>query len=139
MSPRYWRVSLALSLAAALVMIATAQASSQGGRLTGSWTGSIERIVGGTGQRRHLMIVVDASERGGSWRVDATCRGQLRLKNISNGYHHYIEVRSRGATCRGGGIDCLKRVGAGVYDEFQPQPATSGYFSSATLHRVARS
>lgn len=133
-----WKALLALSVSVMLVYFAAAaQASSSAGPLTGSWSGSIKRGPYGRGHPQHLLIAVDASERGGSWEVSATCRGSLRLKDVSNGYHHYIEELSRGATCLGGGIDCLRRVGAHVEDLFQPEPATSGYYASASLRRLA--
>jgi hypothetical protein len=135
MAARYWVALLVISLAVALAATA-AIASSSRDTLTGTWSGSIERGPGGSAHRQHVLIVVDRSERGGSWKVNRSCGGRLRLKDISNGYHHYIEELSAGATCLGGGIDCLKRIGAGLYDEFQPQPATHAYYNSATFHRV---
>jgi hypothetical protein len=133
-----WKALLALSVSVMLVFfVAAAQASSGAGPLTGRWSGSIKRGPYGTGHQQHLLIVVDASERGGSWEVGATCRGRLRLKDVSNGYHHYIEELSLGATCLGGGIDCLRLVGTHVEDLFQPEPATSGYYASASFHRLA--
>ena len=62
------------------------------------------------------MIVVNARETGGSWRLGATCHGPLTLNSISNGYHHYLRKLAPGAACAGGDVDCLKRVGANLYD-----------------------
>jgi len=116
--------------------IAAPSAFSSGGALTGTWSGSISRSLSGTGQRRHLEVVINANERGGSWKVSASCRGPLKLQSISDGFHHYLEKLARGSTCLGGGVDCLERAGAELYDEFQPAPTTSGYTSEAILRRV---
>ncbi len=119
-----------------VLAVASSNAFSSSPRLTGSWSGSMTPGSGSTAQRHRLRIVVNASERGGSWRISARCQGPLRLKNISNGYHHYVEEVAPGATCLGGGIDCLKRVGGGLYDTFSSRPGTDAD-SDGTLHRSA--
>jgi hypothetical protein len=119
-----------------LLTIVATSASSSRARLTGSWSGYMNRTAGSEVKRHRLWLVVNASERGGSWKISARCHGPLKLKDISNGYHHYVEKLAPGANCLGGGIDCLKRVGAGLYDTFQSHPGTS-YNSDGTLHRVA--
>ena len=132
---RFPKVLVAILASLVLVAIMATGASSHSGPLTGTWSGFMRQGSGSTAPRHHLRLVVNASERGGSWRISARCLGSLRLKNISNGYHHYIEVLAPGATCRGGGIDCLKRVGAGLYDTFQSPPGTK-YDNDGTLRRV---
>jgi hypothetical protein len=107
------------------------------GPLTGTWIGNINPGPGSTVRRHGLRIVVDAGERGGSWRINARCGGPLRLQSISGGFHHYREELARGSTCRGGGIDCLKRAGAGLYDLFQAHFTNYNYYSDGTLNRVA--
>ncbi len=136
MSVRSWKALLALLGVMVVVPIVAASASSSSASLRGSWSGSIVRAPGGKGSPKRLRLVIKASQRGGSWSVSARCRGSLKLKDISNGYHHYIEQLAPRATCLGGGIDCLKRVGADVYDEFQPQPRVT-YFKAGTFKRVA--
>ncbi len=127
---------MAILATVVLFAIVATGASSSGTRLTGSWSGYMHRVPGSKAPRHRLRLVVDASERGGSWRISARCRGPLRLKNISNGYHHYVEELAPDATCQGGGIDCLKRAGARLYDTFQSPPGTH-YDSDGTLRRVA--
>lgn len=107
----------------------TALTGNQGGPLTGTWVGELTGQVG-TGVR--IVIVVDASERGGSWKLSQTCHGPLTVDSISGGYHHYRRIVSRGTTCAGGDVDCLKRVGANLYDTVSSH---SGGFSG-TLRRL---
>jgi len=116
-----------------LLAILAPDAFSQGGPLTGNWTGS----VSGSGVNRPVLrIVITDSETGGSWAVSTSCHGALKLKDISNGYHHYTELLASGVTCQGGGVDCLKLEGSGLYDLFQPVPS-EGYLADGTLHRIA--
>jgi hypothetical protein len=86
---------------------------------------------------QHIVIVVNAKESGGSWKIGANCYGPLMLDSISGGYHHYLRKRERGATCAGGDIDCLKRVGANVYDAVTSRRG-GAYDSGGTLRRVRR-
>ena len=60
-------------------------------------------------------------------------RWTLRLKDISSGYHHYYRVAGANAGCAALGVDCLKRVGAQMVDEFVPD---LGPEDSVNLHRV---
>jgi hypothetical protein len=106
--------------------------TTHGGRLTGTWSGY---ITAGP-KRQHMVIVVNATETGGSWRLGPRCYGPLKLQDISSGYHHYLRERGRGSTCSGGDVDCLKPVGANVYDAVTSVGA--GYFQSGTLQRVRR-
>lgn len=115
-------------------MVAVAKPSDNG-RLTGTWSGYIGGQPGSGVNRHHMRIVVDARETGGSWRISATCHGPLTLESISNGYHHYLRKLARGATCAGGDVDCLKRVGADVYDAVTSHMGGE-YDSSGTLRRV---
>jgi hypothetical protein len=101
--------------------------------LTGTWSGYLT----GGGSRQRIVIVVNARETGGSWKLSASCYGPLKLDSISNGYHHYLRKRGRGATCAGGDIDCLRRVGANVYDAVTPRSGVA-WGSSGTLRRVRR-
>lgn len=103
--------------------------------LTGTWSGYIVGSPGSGVKRRHIRIVINAKQTGGSWRISSTCRGALTLDSISNGYHHYLRKLTRGATCAGGDIDCLKRAGADVYDAVTSHLGGE-YDSSGTLRRV---
>jgi hypothetical protein len=110
---------------------APAVTTTHGGPLTGTWSG----YISGGGQRQHIVIVVNAKETSGSWKLGATCYGPLTLDSISNGYHHFLRKRSRNATCAGGDVDCLKRVGANVYDAVTSHLG-GAYDSGGTLRRV---
>lgn len=125
-----------LLVIAMLVAIVAASASSSSPRLTGTWSGYMNPVAKSEAQRHRLRLVVNASETGGSWRVSAHCRGPLKLQSISGGFHHYVEKLAPGARCLGGGVDCLKRAGAGLYDTFTSHPGTP-YASDGTLRRVA--
>jgi hypothetical protein len=118
-------VSCAIATAAALAR------PTHGGPLTGTWSG----YLAGGGKRQHIVIVVNAKETGGSWKLGAKCYGPLRLESISYGYNHYLRKRGRRATCAGGDVDCLKRVGASVYDAVT-SPLGGEYGSGGTLRRV---
>ena len=109
----------------------TAFGRTNGGPLTGTWNGYIT----GQAKRHHIVIVVNASETGGSWELSGTCHGWLKLDSISNGYHHFLRKAARGSTCAGGDIDCLKRVGANVYDAVTSHRGGE-YDVSGTLRRV---
>ncbi len=128
--------AVAVIAAVVLIAIVTTEAYSSSGSLRGTWTGHMSPNPGSKVRRHQLRLFVNASERGGTWRITARCRGPLKLKNISNGYHHYVEELAPGATCLGGGVDCLKRVGAGLYDTFTSRPGTH-YDSEGTFRRVA--
>ena len=111
---------------------AAAFTGNQGGALTGTWAGKLTG-QGSTGHR--IVVVVDASESGGSWSLSPTCHGRLTLDGISGGYHHYRRTASPGTTCAtAGDVDCLKRVGADLYDTVSSR---SGGLSG-TLHRLGR-
>ena len=117
-----------------LVAVAGALArTNHGGPLSGTWSG----YIAGGGKRQHIVIVVNAKETGGSWKLGATCYGPLTLDSISNGYHHYRRGQGRGATCAGGDIDCLKPAGANIYDAVTSRLG-GAYDSGGTLRRVPR-
>jgi hypothetical protein len=84
--------------------------------LTGTWSCVISGQPSSGNRGGRIVIVVNARETGGSWRLSATCHGPLTLNGISNGYHHYLRKLAPGATCAGGDIDCLKPAGANLYD-----------------------
>jgi hypothetical protein len=111
---------------------ATALAGNQREPLTGTWSGAIS---GGSSGR--IVIVVNTRETGGSWRLGATCHGTLTLSSISNGYHHFRRKVAAGATCAGGDVDCLKRVGTNVYDAVTSHLG-SAHDASGTLRRALR-
>jgi hypothetical protein len=107
------------------------------GPLTGTWSGNIAGKPGSGVKRQHIVIVVNAKETGGSWKLSPTCHGPMTLDSISNGYHHYLRRRGRGVKCAVGDIDCLKRAGANVYDAVTSHRGGE-YDSSGTLRRVRR-
>ncbi len=125
---------LAVAVIAALTAV-SALARTTRGPLTGTWSGYIVSHAGGHAKRRHIVIVVNARETGGSWKLTSTCQGPLRLDSISNGYHHYIRKPAIGAACAGGDVDCLKRAGANMYDAVTSHLGGE-YDASGTLHRV---
>lgn len=126
-------VPLVVAASIALPAIAAFGKTAHGGPLSGTWSGY---IAGGGVARRHMRIVVNARETGGSWKISATCHGPLTLDSISGGYHHYLRKLARGATCAGGDIDCLKRAGANLYDAVTSHLGGE-YDTSGTLRRVA--
>ena len=79
----------------------TALASNHGGRLTGTWIGELIAQPSSGVRGKRIMIVVDASETGGSWKLGATCHGPLTLDGISSGYHHYLRKLAPEETCAG--------------------------------------
>ena len=103
-----------------------------GGPLTGTWSGWIS---GSAVKRRHIVIVVNRRETGGSWRINSTCHGSLTLDSISGGYHHYRRHAAPGSRCSGGDVDCLKRVGKNVDDAITSHLGGE-YDAGGTLRRV---
>lgn len=103
--------------------------------LTGTWSGYISGTADGAVHRQHIRIVVNAKQTAGSWTINTTCYGPLTLDSISNGYHHYLRKVARGASCGHGDIDCLKRVGANVYDAVTDHRGGE-YDVTGTLRRV---
>jgi hypothetical protein len=121
--------------AAPSVAATTAAASNHSEPLTGTWTGEVAGQPSSSVRGNRIVIVVNASETGGSWKLSATCHGPLTLDGISGGYHHYLRKLVPGATCAGGDVDCLKRSGANLYDAVTSH-LSSAYDLSGTLHRV---
>jgi hypothetical protein len=117
------------------VAATTALASNQREPLAGTWSGVISGQPGSGNQGTHILIVVNARETGGSWRLSATCHGRLTLSSISNGYHHYLRKLAPGATCAGGDVDCLKQAGANLYDAVTSHLG-SAHDLSGTLRRA---
>jgi hypothetical protein len=107
---------------------------SQSGVLTGTWRGTLSGSAHGSIRRERILIVVNAHESAGRWKVSPTCHGSLTLDSVSNGYHHYRRRSASGASCLGGDIDCLMRIGANMSDWVTPRPG--GYARNGTLHRV---
>jgi hypothetical protein len=120
----------------ALALLVPSGALASGGTLSGTWNGTLEHAMKADKlQRVHLTVVINASERGGSWYAGSSCHGTLTLEGISWGFHHYTEHLAAGSTCIGGAVDCLKRVGANIYDTVTP-PSTVSYNANSTLHRL---
>jgi hypothetical protein len=130
-------VAVCAVTAVALANTTHAGATARGGPLTGTWKGYIAGKSGGEVKRQLILISVNAKETGGSWKLGAKCYGPLTLDSISNGYHHYRRKRGRGVTCPVGDIDCLKRVGANVFDAVTSHRGGE-YDTSGTLRRVRR-
>lgn len=125
---------LAIAVACATAALPAYAHTARGGPLTGTWSGYITGAPGSGVKRQHIVLVVGVKERAGSWKVSASCHGPLALESISNGYHHYLRKLARGAKCAGGDIDCLKRVGANVYDAVTSHRGGE-YDASGTLRR----
>jgi hypothetical protein len=104
------------------------------GPLTGTWRGVLTGTFNGATRHEPLTITVNGPQTAGTWRVSAGCRGTLTLASISGGYHHYLRHLASGSTCHGGDVDCIKRVGANVYDSITPR--ANGWYRSGTLRRV---
>jgi len=117
------------------VAAATALAGNHREPLTGTWSGVISGPPSSGNRGGRIVIVVNARETGGSWRLSATCHGPLTLDSISGGYHHYLRKLAPGATCAGGDVDCLKRAGANLYDAVTSHLG-SAYDLSVTLRRA---
>jgi hypothetical protein len=126
-------VAVAAGAAATPSMAGTTRVT-RSGVLTGTWTGTLSGSAGGSIRRERIRIVVNARESAGSWKVSPTCHGSLTLDSVSGGYHHYRRRVASDASCLGGDIDCLKRVGLNIEDLVTPRPG--GYALNGTLHRV---
>jgi hypothetical protein len=128
-------VPLAIAASVAVPAVVAIGKPSHSGQLTGTWSGYIAGKPGSGVKRHYIRIVVNARQTGGSWRLSTACHGPLAIDSISNGYHHYRRKLARGATCAGADVDCLKRVGADVYDAVTSHLGGK-YDSSGTLRRV---
>jgi hypothetical protein len=123
---RLWGLAAGL-LAAAGVVIAIGVggvAAASPTSIVGSWSGQLKPLGTSRAPRRHFSFVVYRGERNGRWRAGPQCAGTLRLKDISNGYHHYYRVAGKNPGCAAPGVDCLKRAGAQMVDVFVSNSGT---------------
>ncbi len=127
-------LALAVAAACGLTAAGAFARTTRGGPLTGTWSGYITGNPGSGVKRQQIVIVVNARETGGSWKLSDACHGPLTLDSISNGYHHFLRKLARGSTCAGGDVDCLKRAGANVYDAVTSHRGGE-YDASGTLRR----
>jgi hypothetical protein len=118
---------------AATPKAAGAAPGDHGGALAGTWAGVLTGSSG-TVRDERIVFVVNADESAGAWKLSTTCHGRLTLDSVSGGYHHYRRRLSSGATCAGGDVDCLMRLGDNLYDAVTPRPG--GAALSGTLRRV---
>jgi hypothetical protein len=125
----------AAGIAAPSVTRTDAPAVNHSAPLTGTWTGKLTGQPSRGVRAERIVIVVNARETGGSWKLSAACHGSLTLTGISDGYHHYLRRLAPGATCAGGDVDCLMRVGANLYDAVTSHLG-SAYGLGGTLRRV---
>ncbi len=133
---RRWGVpALAVGLSLFATSVPALGSVNHGGPLTGTWSGVIAGQPGSGLARRHIVITINARQTGGSWKLSDSCHGPLTLDSISNGYHHYRRRTAPGSKCKGGDIDCLKRVGANVYDAVTSRRGGE-YDVTGTLHRA---
>ena len=130
-----WLLLLIVAVVCAVSASVALARTAHGGPLTGTWSGYIAGDPGSGVKRQHIVIVVNARQTGGSWKLSDACHGPLTLDSISNGYHHYLRKVARGSTCAGGDVDCLKRAGANVYDAVTSHRGGE-YDASGTLRRV---
>lgn len=122
-----------LIAAAGIVVVAVYLLTRPPTALAGTWSGLMSS-PGSQGSSQRFVIVVDRGEREGTWQIGPSCAGTLRLKNISNGFHHYFRVAGAKADCAPPGIDCLARSGKHMVDLFMPY---SGKDVSYTMRRLA--
>lgn len=120
---------------AGAVLVADRVNAPPAGSMVGTWSGYLLPPRGTHAARQRFMVVIDPGERRGTWRTSSTCAGTLRLKDISNGYHHYYRVAGAHPGCVAPGIDCLKRSGAQMVDVFVPN--AGGRDIDGTFRRVA--
>lgn len=119
---------------AATPSMATTTRVSASGVLTGTWKGTLSGSAHGTMRRERILIVVNAHESAGRWKISRTCHGRLTLDSVSGGYHHYRRHVASGASCLGGDIDCLMRNGTNIFDSVTPRPGA--FALTGTLRRV---
>jgi hypothetical protein len=135
MSPWTRRLLPLVVVAISALVAATALAGNDREPLAGTWSGVLSGQPSSVNEGGRILIVVNARETGGSWRLSATCHGALTLSSISSGYHHYLRKLAPGATCAGGDVDCLKRAGANLYDAVTSH-AGSAHDLSGMLRRA---
>lgn len=124
------RLGAVLAIVAILaVAVVAASAGASSVSLVGSWKG----YLNASGKRVSFSVTVRRGERSGTWKLGTDCAGTLKLKDISDGYHHYYRVAGRNAGCSVPGVDCVKRAGSGLFDWFVPNAGGNG--DTGTLHR----
>lgn len=126
-------VLIAILIAAVGVAVAVYFVTRPPTSIVGTWSGPVSS-PGSQGSSQRFVIVVDRGEQAGTWQIGRGCAGTLRLKNISDGFHHYYRVARANAGCAQPGIDCLERSGNQMVDVFMPN---SGKDVPYTLRRVA--
>ena len=128
---------LAVAVSCAATAVVARAGTTETEPLSGTWSGVISGQPGIV-TRQHIMIVVNARESGGTWRLSASCYGSLKLDSISGGYHHYLRTPSPDATCAGGDVDCLRLDGLSLDDEVTSHLG-GRWDSSGTLQRLRSS
>ena len=124
------RLGAVLAILAILaIAVAAASAGASSVSLVGSWKGYLTT----SGKRVSFSVTVRRGERSGTWKLGTGCSGALKLKDISDGYHHYYRVAGKNAGCSVPGVDCVKRAGSGLFDWFVPNAGGNG--DTGTLHR----
>ena len=126
-------VLIAIAIAAVGVAVAVYLLTRPPTSIVGTWSGMVSSPRS-QGSSQRFVIVVDRGEQAGTWQIGQGCAGTLRLKNISDGFHHYYRVGTANAGCAPPGIDCLERSGSQMEDVFMPN---SGKDVPYMLRRVA--
>jgi hypothetical protein len=134
---RVWALGAVLAGTAALVIISSVDAAPSAKSLVGTWSGFLTQVGGGHPARQHFTMVVYRGERAGTWRLNAHCSGKLRLKDISNGYHHYYRMAGANPGCIVLGVDCFQRDGARMEDAFVPDAAAEAPNANGKFRRVS--
>jgi hypothetical protein len=127
-------LAAAVFAAGALTVAGFADAAS-GISIVGTWSGQLTPSAGSHGARERFVVVVASGERRGTWRISSSCAGTLRLKDISDGYHHYERVAGAHPGCAPPGIDCLKRDAAQMVDVFVSNSGKAN--STGTFRRIS--
>jgi hypothetical protein len=133
---RLWILAAVLVAAGTFVVINSVAAAppAKSKSIVGKWNGLLIPVDGTPSQ--HFTMVVYRGERAGTWRLNATCHGKLRLKDISDGYHHYYRMAGANPGCVVLGIDCFERDGARMADAFVPYKSTGAANANAKFRRV---
>ncbi len=118
------------------VSVSSKSSSGASARVSGTWKGTMTPSTGSHAKRHYVTVSDNSAEKSGTFYLSATCQGTLKLKDISNGFHHFTEIPAKGSSCRGGAEDCLKRVGGQVLDVYVSPPGLKDN-SSGLLIRAA--
>jgi hypothetical protein len=102
--------------------------------IVGTWSGDLTPSKGSDAASQPFVAWVNRSETAGWWRTGPRCGGTLRLKDISDGFHHYYRLGGD-AGCAPPGIDCFKRDGARMMDVFVSSSGKEN--STGDFRRVA--